>query len=99
MTSIRSLLPPPELPPDPIEPKPDKLVAPPLLLLLLPFPPVVMDPPEVAPCWPYSFDSILARLFPRPLEPEAFDPTMELVYLMISVSGGNRTPRSEDGSL
>lgn len=38
-------------------------------------------------------------LRPRPVPPDALGPTMEEVYLMISVSGGKRTPSSEEGSL
>lgn len=100
ITSIRSLLPPLPVelpPPDPIAPIPDRLLAPPPLLLLLPE--EDMEPPDVAPCCAYSLDSIRARLFPRPPVPEDFGPAIELVYLIISVSGGNRTPSNEDGSL
>lgn len=38
-------------------------------------------------------------LRPRFVVPGTFGPTIDDVYLMISVSGGRRTPNNDDGSL
>lgn len=38
-------------------------------------------------------------LRPRFVVPGIFGPTIDDVYLMISVSGGRRTPSNDDGSL
>lgn len=44
-----------------------------------------------------SNDMVFLR--PRFVVPGIFGPTIDDVYLMISVSGGKRTPRRDDGSL
>lgn len=43
--------------------------------------------------------SEIVFLRPRFVVPGILGPTMDEVYLMISVSGGKRTPNNEDGSL
>lgn len=44
-----------------------------------------------------SNDIVFLR--PRLVVPGTFGPTIDDVYFIISVSGGKRTPRREDGSL
>lgn len=58
--------------------------------------------PDVSPARPASsgFGSNEIVFFrPRLVVPGIFGPTIDEVYLMISVSGGKRTPNSDDGSL
>lgn len=58
--------------------------------------------PEVSPASPASsgFGSNEIVFFrPRLVVPGILGPTIDEVYLMISVSGGKRTPNRDDGSL
>lgn len=58
--------------------------------------------PDVKPAIPANsgFGSNEIVFFrPRFVVPGIFGPTIDDVYLMISVSGGNRTPNRDDGSL
>lgn len=68
-----------------------------LLLLLLP-PPLLPAPPWMPPSNAFcSNDMVFLR--PRFVVPGTFGPTIDEVYFIISVSGGNLTPSKDDVSL